>query len=36
MFYDEEDGTGRTFREQLALVIEGGQKFPQFFASAES
>lgn len=33
--FREEDGVRRTFREQLAFLIEGGQRFPCFFASTE-
>jgi hypothetical protein len=32
---DDEDGSNRTFREQLALLIDRGEKFPLAFAMRE-
>jgi hypothetical protein len=31
----DEDGTKRTFREQLDLMVAAGEQFPTFFASTE-
>lgn len=33
--FREEDGTTRTFREQLEKMVSNGQDFPAFFASTE-
>lgn len=39
MFFDDiengDDSPKRTFREQLAKLIEAGEKFPCFFATSE-
>ena len=35
LLFRDDDGTTRTFREQLQRMIERGEKFPCFFASTE-
>ena len=36
LLFSDEDGTKRTFREQLQRMMESGrEKFPTFFASTE-
>lgn len=35
LLFSDEDGTRRTFREQLDREVSAGSKFPAFFASTE-
>lgn len=35
LLFHDEDGKVRSFREQLQLLIDKGEKFPTFFASTE-